>query len=110
MVRSVPEQDGPPRKRWTRTECELLEKSGIWDGRRFELVDGEVYDKHGSTRAHTIALTLVRSWLRAVSATSASIRERVLTWRRRIIQPAMVASGVIAKPFSVNELFDHPAL
>jgi Uma2 family endonuclease len=56
-------QEGPPRKRWTRTECQLLQDSGLWDGQHFELIEGELYNKMGKGRPHTIALTLVRNWL-----------------------------------------------
>jgi Uma2 family endonuclease len=56
-------QEGPPRKRWTRAECTLLRESGLWDGQRFELIEGELYNKMGKGRPHTIALTLVRNWL-----------------------------------------------
>jgi Uma2 family endonuclease len=56
-------QEGPPRKRWTRAECKLLQDSGLWDGQHFELIEGELYNKMGKGRPHTIALTLVRNWL-----------------------------------------------
>jgi Uma2 family endonuclease len=59
-------QEGPPRKRWTRAECTLLQESGLLDGQRFELIDGELYNKMGKGRPHTIALTLVRNWLMRV--------------------------------------------
>jgi Uma2 family endonuclease len=56
-------QEGPPRKRWTRAECALLQESGLWDGQHFELIEGELYNKLGKGRPHTIALTLIRNWL-----------------------------------------------
>jgi Uma2 family endonuclease len=57
------QQEGPPRKQWTRSECALLEESGLWDGQHFELIDGELYNKMGKKRPHVIALTLIRNWL-----------------------------------------------
>ncbi len=56
-------REGPPRKQWTRAECKLLEESGLWDGQHFELIDGELYNKMGKGRRHTIALMLVRGWI-----------------------------------------------
>jgi Uma2 family endonuclease len=56
-------QEGPPRKRWTRAECTLLEESGLWDGQHFELIEGELYNKMGKGRPHTIALKFLRGWL-----------------------------------------------
>jgi hypothetical protein len=56
-------QEGPPRKQWTRSECALLEESGLWDGKHFELIDGQLYNKMGKKRPHVIALTLIRNWL-----------------------------------------------
>jgi Uma2 family endonuclease len=59
-------QEGPPRKRWTRAECQLLQESGLWDGQHFELIEGELYNKMGKGRPHTIALVLVRTWLAGI--------------------------------------------
>ena len=56
-------QEGPPRKRWTRAECKLLQDSGLWDGQHFELVEGELYNKMGKNRRHTNALKFLRGWL-----------------------------------------------
>lgn len=56
----------PPRKHWSREECQALEASGVLEGERLELIDGELIDKMGKKRPHTIVLTLVVSWLRRV--------------------------------------------
>ena len=41
----------------------MLEESGVWDGRRFEMIDGELYEKMGKKRPHVIASTIIRAWL-----------------------------------------------
>jgi len=51
----------PPRKRWTRTECELLELHGFLRG-RFELIDGELIDKMGKNQPHIVWLALIQNW------------------------------------------------
>ncbi len=53
----------PPRKRWTRTECQSLESTGLWDRDRFELIDGELITKLPKNRPHIIVLMLVGEWL-----------------------------------------------
>jgi Uma2 family endonuclease len=54
----------PPRKKWTRAECLAMEASGVWDEQqRLELVEGELIDKRGKKRPHTIALTFLREAL-----------------------------------------------
>ena len=53
----------PPRKRWTREDCEALEASGLLDQDRLELTDGELISKMGKKRAHVNAATIVAAWL-----------------------------------------------
>jgi Uma2 family endonuclease len=62
--RPVPED--PPRKRWTRAECAAFEATGLWDQQRLELVEGELINKMGKNRPHTVTLIVVRDWLIAV--------------------------------------------
>src|SRR6266853_293031 len=53
----------PPRKRWTREDCEALEASGLLDQDRLELIDGELISKMGRKRPHVNAATIVAAWL-----------------------------------------------
>ena len=57
----------PPRKRWTRAECAVLESSGIWDQQKLELIDGELISKMGKNRPHVVVLTRIVHWLMDVS-------------------------------------------
>jgi len=52
----------PARKRWTRTECEALETTGLLDDQKLELVDGELITKMGKNRPHTNALVFTQAW------------------------------------------------
>ena len=54
---------GPPRKRWTRAECANLEGSGLLDQQHLELVAGELIDRMGKNRPHSIALAVIHAWL-----------------------------------------------
>jgi Uma2 family endonuclease len=53
----------PPRKRWTRAECSLLESSGIWEQQKLELIDGELLNKMGQNPPHVILLGRIMEWL-----------------------------------------------
>jgi Uma2 family endonuclease len=56
----------PPRKRWTRAECERLEGLGLFDQQRIELVQGELIDKMGKNRPHVGVAALLHAWLRSI--------------------------------------------
>jgi Uma2 family endonuclease len=53
----------PPRKRWTRAECERLEETGVLDTERFELIDGELIDKMSKNPPHVDIAALLLGWL-----------------------------------------------
>lgn len=53
----------PPRKRWTRAECAVLEANGIWDQQKLELIDGELISRMGKNRPRVIALARIKKWL-----------------------------------------------
>lgn len=52
----------PNRKRWTRADCDFLERAGTLT-ERYELIDGEIIIKVGQNRPHAIAITLLVKWL-----------------------------------------------
>ena len=60
---AVPPPAEPPRKRWTRAECERLETSGLWDQQHLELIAGELISKMGKKRPHVNTLSLMYTWL-----------------------------------------------
>jgi len=53
LHRPAPPQ--PPRKRWTRAECDTLDATGLWDSKHLELIEGELIDKMGKKRPHVEA-------------------------------------------------------
>jgi Uma2 family endonuclease len=59
----VPAAQYPPRKRWTRAECERAESAGVFDQQHLELVEGELIDKMGKNRPHVNAAALLIAWL-----------------------------------------------
>ena len=52
----------PPRKRWTREECELMVKSGL-DLERLELIDGDLISKVSKNRPHSNTDWKLLAWL-----------------------------------------------
>jgi Uma2 family endonuclease len=54
----------PPRKRWTRAECDRLEALGIFEQQIIELIEGELIDKKMSKNPpHVDAAALFYGWL-----------------------------------------------
>jgi Uma2 family endonuclease len=56
----------PPRKRWTRSECDSLEATGLWDRDRLELIDGELITKISRKRPHMVVFMAVLERLAAL--------------------------------------------
>jgi Uma2 family endonuclease len=54
--------DASNRKRWTRTDCDLLERIDVLT-QPYELLNGEIIEKMGQNRAHIIAVTRIFAWL-----------------------------------------------
>src|SRR5689334_13637375 len=52
-----------PKKRFTRAEVELMLGAGVFEGRRFELIDGELIDKKGQKPPHSYAIRQLSIWL-----------------------------------------------
>ena len=52
----------PPRKRWTREECEVVVKSGL-DLERWELIDGDLISRMSKNRPHSNTDWKVLTWL-----------------------------------------------
>lgn len=56
----------PPRKQWTRAECDQLGTLGLPDFDQYELINGELVRKMGKNNPHVRALILLGEWLRSV--------------------------------------------
>ncbi len=46
----------PPFKTWTRAEMDALDAAGLLAGTRFELIEGEIFDKMGQNPPHSSAV------------------------------------------------------
>ncbi len=56
-------QEAPPRIHWTRNMVRALEDSGVFNGQRYELIEGELYNKMGQTPPHAYGLNKLKNWL-----------------------------------------------
>jgi Uma2 family endonuclease len=56
---SLPEGTDPPRKQWTRTEYRRMIAEGILQDGKVELVNGEIWNKMGQGRRHTLVVAWV---------------------------------------------------
>src|ERR1051325_11198506 len=48
--------DALPRKRFTREEVEHLTETGFFEGQRYELIDGDLFDKMGQNPPHAFTI------------------------------------------------------
>jgi Uma2 family endonuclease len=58
--------EAPRRKRFTRQEFERLMETGVFEGQRWELIDGDLIDKMGQNPPHSFAIQLLFDLLAAV--------------------------------------------
>lgn len=56
----------PPHKLWTREECAAMERAGLLELGRYELIVGELVLKMGKNRAHMVTVLLLMAWLHNV--------------------------------------------
>jgi Uma2 family endonuclease len=53
----------PRRKRFTRSEVARLSEAGVFEGQRYELIEGDLIDKMGQNPPHAVAVRRVNTWL-----------------------------------------------
>ncbi len=60
-----PDEERAPRKRWTREDCDFLERVGLLK-EPYELLDGEIIVKVGQNQPHAMTVTRLFAWLLGV--------------------------------------------
>ena len=68
----------PPRKRWTRAECEAFDAQGLLDYERLELIDGDLIQKMPKKPRHSIVLALLYEWLAGIFGMRLVNQERTI--------------------------------
>jgi Uma2 family endonuclease len=56
----------PPHKLWTREECAAMERAGLLDLERYELIRGDLVLKMGKNYPHMLSALLLVTWLQRV--------------------------------------------
>jgi Uma2 family endonuclease len=97
----------PPHKLWTREECAVLERSGIVDLDRYELVEGELIQKMPKGHAHMLAVMLLASWLRKVYGEFLVVTEPTIDVRPEDNPTSLPEPDVIVLTRSIRELTDR---
>jgi Uma2 family endonuclease len=63
LINPLPEPGFPLRKRWTRAECDAMERAGLLEGQHLELIDGELINKMGKNQPHVVVLMELMGYL-----------------------------------------------
>lgn len=58
--------DLPRRKRFTRADVQRMIDGGLFEGQRYELIEGDLIDKMGQNAPHAYVIGLVLAWLTQV--------------------------------------------
>ena len=64
-TKTNPDDERALRKRWTREDCDFLERVGLLK-ERYELLDGEIILKVGQNQPHAMTVTRLFAWLISV--------------------------------------------
>lgn len=56
----------PPHKLWTRDDCTVLERTGLIDVQRYELIEGALIQKMGKNHPQMLTVMLLGTWLRRI--------------------------------------------
>jgi hypothetical protein len=89
----------PPRRRWTRAECAMLESCGVLDQERLELIEGELISRMGKKRPHANASRSIFIWLQEIFGVRFVLEEEpvdVATSDIRSTNPFPISSFSIA--------------
>lgn len=68
----------PQRKKWTREECQALERAGVADLERYELIEGELLRKMSKNLPHMRALRLLLTMLESAFGANFVIPEATI--------------------------------
>jgi Uma2 family endonuclease len=71
---TLPKTEEPKAFRWTREEYYRLAKLGLFNGRRVELIEGEILEMSPPLPPHSVAIMLAEEMMRAVFEEGYSIR------------------------------------
>ena len=102
--------DAPPlpHKLWTREDCAVLEKAGLIEAERYELIEGELILKMGKNHPHVRALAILARWLRSCFGDAPVVQESPIDLRaedRLTSEPEPDLSVLVR---AVDDFSTHP--
>ena len=65
LLEAVMDAPTLPHKLWTREDCAVLEREGLIEAERYELIEGELILKMGKKSPHNHAVMRLIKWLRS---------------------------------------------
>jgi len=97
----------PQRKKWTREECQALERAGVVDLERYELIEGELLRKMSKNLPHICAITLLIGWLQRVFGVEFAVPEPTIDVAPEDNPSSYPEPDAIVLVRSVRELTGH---
>lgn len=97
-----------PHKLWTREDCAVLEKAGLIEAERYELIEGELILKMGKNHPHVRALAILARWLRSCFGDAPVVQESPIDLRaedRLASEPEPDVSVLVR---AVDDFSTHP--
>ena len=100
---SPPAPQYPPRKRWTREECEAYQRAGFWDGQHYELINGELINKPKHL-PHTLGIRRLVETLRRVFGLDPVLQETSIEVAAEDLRPNEPEPDIIVLRRSTSEI------
>lgn len=97
----------PPRKKWSREECQALDRAGVVDLQRYELIEGELLRKMSKNLPHMRALRLLLTWLEDLFGSNSVMPESSIDVSPEDNPTSWPEPDVIVLTCSVRDLDDR---
>jgi Uma2 family endonuclease len=95
----------PQTKRWTREEYYRLAEQGWFQGKRVQLIEGEIIEMPPKGHAHARAIIVVNDWLHQVFGCEKTIR---IQMPLNVLERSDPEPDAAVVPGSVDQYDDHP--
>jgi Uma2 family endonuclease len=100
-------EQSPPHKLWTRNDCAALEKAGLIESDRYELIEGELVLKMSKNHPHVLAVYVLACWLRSVFGEAFVVQEPAIDLRPEDNPSSQPEPDVIVLNEPFRDLLSH---
>ncbi len=108
LLEAVMDAPTLPHKLWTREDCAVLEKAGLVEAERYELIEGELILKVGKNHPHVRALLFLAAWLRGGFGETCVAQESPIDLRSEDQPTSSPEPDVTVRVRSIAELSGPP--